>query len=98
MNIANLVTMRFIGFDVDSMVRVPETDGAVFAIAQTIVSITVKTSGEDYTLVLSRHVGLLVQQTSNAHLFSRLTREYLGDFNILTCQTISIKLERKLDG
>ena len=44
-NITNLAGMRFVGFDVDSMVRVLEVDGAVFAAAQTIVSIVVKTRG-----------------------------------------------------
>ena len=81
----------------DSTVRVPETDGAIFAAAQTIVFVTIKTSSEDYALVLSRHVGLFFLQTSNAHLLSRLTKEYPGDFNFLTCQIVSIKVERKLD-
>lgn len=77
-NITNLAAMRFVGFDVDSTVRVPEADGAVFAAAQAIVSVTVKTSGEDCSLVTSQHVRLLLRQTSDAHLFSKVTEKPRG--------------------
>lgn len=78
MNITNLAAMWFVGFDVDSTVRVPEADGAVFAAAQAIVSVTVKTSGEDCSLVPSQHVRLLLRQTSDAHLFSKVTEKPRG--------------------
>ena len=78
MNITNLAAVRFAGLDVDSTVRVPEADGAVFAAAQAIVSVAVKTRGEDSAFVSTQHIGLLLRQTSNAHLFSKLTENPSG--------------------
>ena len=77
-NITNLAAVRFVGLDVDSTVRVPEADGAVFAAAQAIVTVTVKTRGEDSAFVSTQHVGLVLRQTSNAHLFSKLTEKPSG--------------------
>lgn len=42
MNVADFAAVSFVGFNVDAAVRVPKTDGTIFAAAQAIIAVAVE--------------------------------------------------------
>lgn len=43
-DVADFAAVGFVSFDVDAAVRIPETDGAILAAAEAIVSIGIESS------------------------------------------------------
>lgn len=50
-DVADFTAVRFVGFDVDAAVGIPEAEGAVLAAAKAVVAVAVKSDGEDGAFV-----------------------------------------------
>lgn len=70
MDVADFTTVRFIGLDVQSTVRIPKPYSTIFATAQAILPIPVKPGSQYCAFVPPEHVSLLPRQILFAHPFA----------------------------
>lgn len=70
MDVADFTTVRFIGLDVQSTVRIPKPYSAIFAAAQAIFPIPVKPGSQYCAFMPPEHVSLLPRQIPFAHPFA----------------------------
>lgn len=67
-DIADFTAVRFVGFDMDTTVRIPETNGTVLAATQAIVAVAVEPGGQNGTFVAFEYISFVSRQIRHAHL------------------------------
>lgn len=79
-NVSDFSGVRLVGLDVDAAVGVPEADGAIFAAAEAVISVSIEPSCKNRPLVPSQHLRLVPWNPHIAHFYRPSVRLQLSSF------------------
>jgi len=79
-DITDFTAMGFIGFDMNSTVRIPEAYGTVFTATEDIIAVGVEPRGKHATFVTLEHVHLLPRKIFHTHSFYVFAIQKINDY------------------